>query len=195
MLRIAQGKREPRPRTRIGTQQLSQRLNLGKAGHGFTGQQIGPGVEQRFHPRTVERLKLFVATDIIATILRTVRQERAVRPDRTGNQQRARLRVLRQIRFPRLPRQFNAFTDQRLRLRFIQPAGGKPRRGSLIAGGNSDLRAGAKVIQMDFADKFRVVDQHFRRPQAVGEIAAARFQLRRHRAVQQDKGLDLQDGG
>ena len=57
------------------------------------------------------------------------------------------------------------------------------------------LLDGAKVIQMDFADKFRVVDQHFRRPQAVGEIAAARFQLRRHRAVQQDKGPGVQDGG
>ena len=143
----------------------------------------------------MKRLKFFMAAEIIAAILRAVRQVGAVRPDRTGNQQRARLRVFRQVRLPRLAGQLDAFADQRFRLRFIQPAGGKARRRRLIAGGDRHLRAGAEIVEVNFADKLRVVDQHFRRPQAVGKITAARFQLRRHRAVQQDKGPCVKEGG
>ena len=48
---------------------------------------------------------------------------------------------------------------------------------------------------MHIADQLRVLQQHFRRPQAVGQIAAAGLQLGGHGAVQQHKRLGGKQGG
>ena len=143
----------------------------------------------------MEGLELCRAALIIAAILRAVGEKRAIRPHRTGHQQRTGLRVLGEVRLARFARQLDAFADQRPGLRVIQPACGKTRRSGLIAGGDRHLRPGAKVVEMHIADQLRVLQQHFRRPQAVSQIAAAGLQLGGHGAVQQHERLGGKQGG
>ncbi len=156
MLAVAQGEREPRPGARVSCQQIGQGLNFSKRRQGFAGQQVSPGIQQRFHPRAVKRGKHLGATRIVAPVLRSVGQIGTIRPDRARHQQRTRLRIFCQIRLARLTRQLDAFTNQRPGLRLVQPAGGKPVRRGLVAGGDRHLRPGAEVIEVDVADQLRV---------------------------------------
>ena len=68
-------------------------------------------MEPRADARAVEGLELCRAALIIAAILRAVGEKRAIRPHRTGHQQRTGLRVLGEVRLARFARQLDAFAD------------------------------------------------------------------------------------
>ncbi len=134
---------------------------------------------------------------IVAAVFRAVGQIGTVRAYRTGDQQRRGLRVFGQIIVARALRQLHAFGDQRQRPILIQAATQEALRRGLIAGGDGALSAGVEIIEMYLIDKLGIFNQHLGRPQRIGQIAAARFQLGGQRAVQDQRrpfGQQTSDG-
>jgi hypothetical protein len=68
----------------------------------------------------------------------------------------------------------------------IEPAGGEALEGGLVAGGDRDARAGAKVGEVGRDDRLRLVREQARRPETVVQAVAGRLQLGGEAAVDDD---------
>ena len=195
MLAVAKGEGEPGAERRELLQQRQQRLQFGERRQRFAGQQIDAGGGQGCEARAVEGNHVILCQPVVAAVFRTVGQIGAVRAHRTGDQQRRRLRVCGQIIVARALRQLHAFGDQRQRLILIQAAAQEALRRGLITGGDGALGAGVEIIEVYLIDKLGIFNQHLGRPQRIGQIAAARFQLGGQRAVQDQRGVFGQQAG
>ena len=152
------------------------------------GEHVGARLEQGVDSWCVDLAQHGRAGVVVAAILGPVCEHRGVRTHRSGDEPDAvALDALRLGAVARGLGQPDAAADRRQRRRPVEPGVREAGHGRLVAGGGRDPGAGAVVGEMDVLDGLRLGHQQARGPEAVAQVVAARLELGREAAIEDDR--------
>ena len=190
---VAAGEAEPGRWSGRLLKQLDERLCLVERGDRLQGEHVGLALGQDRQTRSMEVTQFAHGQAVVAVVLGSVGQHRAIRADRGRDPQGGRLTPGRDdlgpIRRPGFGRQGNALAQDVLRLGPVDAALGEALEGRLVAGRGGNSRAGPEIGQVGGHDLARRFDQQTRGPEQVGQVVSALLQLGREAAIEDEDGV------
>ncbi len=185
---ITTGVAQPGRRSDV-LEQVDEHLGFADGRDGLEREQVDARLEQRFHAGPVEGGQGIGPWVVVAAVLGSVGEHRAVRPDRPCHQESLGGAIrLFAVAVTRAPGERHASADRVERGRAVEAGGCEPRDRRLVARRGRHVCAGAVVREMDGLDRVGIAQQEAGRPESVGQVVTRGLELGREAAVEDDHG-------